>query len=121
MERRYTALRVVGTLYKILGAIAAVLTIIALVGFCAITASGGALGGFANSFRTGGGEVLAGLIGAVFIILYGGGAAVTFYGLGELVYLLIALEENTRRTAQMLQPQVRPAQPAPPPIQSTSA
>jgi len=38
------------------------------------------------------------------VILIGGGlSALLTYGIGELFYLLIALEENTRATAALLQ------------------
>jgi len=43
MEKRYTALRIVGTIYKILGIIVLALSIIAVIALCA----GGALGGAA--------------------------------------------------------------------------
>jgi hypothetical protein len=42
---------------------------------------------------------------SLMIILGGGIYAVTTYALGEAVYLLIALEENTRRTALLLHSQ----------------
>ncbi len=129
MEKRYTALRTIGTIYKILGIIAVILTVIAIVAVCATSIMGGAaLSGLEQSFGTGstlGGGLftaLGGLVGALLLILYGGGAAITFYGIGEGIYLLISLEENTRATARMLsaQQQLRaqpslPTQPEPPP------
>jgi hypothetical protein len=131
MEKRYTALRTIGTIYKILGIIAAILTVIAIVAVCATSIMGGAaLSGLEQSFGTGstlgGGlfSALGGLVGALLLILYGGGAAITFYGIGEGIYLLISLEENTRATARMLAAQQQqpvrvqpapPVQPVPPP------
>ena len=54
-----------------------------------------------------------GLIVSLLIILGGGIYAVTIYALGETVYLLIALEENTHYTASMLHRQVEHTHPEP--------
>ena len=43
-----------------------------------------------------------GLLISLALLLYGFGIAVTLFAAGELVYLLLALEENTRITAQLL-------------------
>ena len=115
MQRRYTALRVLAVFYKVVGAALGVLTILAVIALCATSVLGGAalssatrqLGadaGYAGLF----GGVLGGLILSVFTVLYGGGLAVTLYALGEGVYLLIALEENTRATVTLLQHQSGP-------------
>jgi hypothetical protein len=109
MEKRFTALRILGTIYKILGIIVGLLTVLGLIAICA----GGALG--AGSLRTlsraqglglplggvlgtslGSGAALAGM-GAV-LLVYGLVAALTLYALGEGIYLLLAVEENTRAT-----------------------
>jgi len=109
MEKRYKALRIVGLLYKILGVIAAVITVLAVVSLCLTTVLGGAaIRRFADDFGPRAalpgmmGGALGGLIGSIFILIYSGGAAITFYGLGEMIDLFLALEENTRRTAQLL-------------------
>ncbi len=54
------------------------------------------------------GGVLGGLLTSGLVILYGGGMAVTLYAFGEGVSLLLALEENTRLTAQLLRQQNNP-------------
>jgi hypothetical protein len=112
MERRYGALRFVGTVYKVVGIIFAVLTLLAVLGTCLFSVlGGGALGavgrelGDNTGFGTFLGTTVGGVIGAFFLILYGGGLSLTLYALGEGIYLLLALEENTRRTAQLLQSQ----------------
>jgi hypothetical protein len=85
MEQGYTALRTIGTIYKILGAITMLATVLVVL----------ISGGF---FR---GGVLGG-----FLALIGGAAiALTLYAAGEGVFLLLALEENTRLTATLLQRQ----------------
>lgn len=109
MEKRYTALRVIGTFYKVLGGIVGILTLFLLLAVCL----GSVLGGTAASglgrelgrnfplARLLGGAA-GGLLAGLAVLLYGGGVAVTLYGMGELVYLLLALEENTRLTADLL-------------------
>jgi len=112
MEKRYAALRVIGTIYKVLGGIAGIVTILLAIGICASSVLGGAAMG--NLGREFGGDprvagllsgFLGGVIGTVLVIIYGGGFAVTLYALGEGVYLLLALEENTRATVALLQRQ----------------
>ena len=111
MEKRYTALRIIGTIYKVLGGIVGVLTILVVLGICAASVLGGAAMG--NLGRNAGvtglfGGALGGLVIGVVAIVYGGGLAVTLYAVGEGVYLLLALEENTRATVALLQRQANP-------------
>jgi hypothetical protein len=110
MDRRFKILRFIGTVYKILGIIATVGTIIGSVGICLTTFLGGAamarvqeqLGEAVVAPRFLGG-VTGGLIASGFVLLYGAIMALLLYGIGEGIYLLIALEENTRATAAYLQ------------------
>jgi len=127
MEKRYKVLRTIGTIYKILGIVAAVITVLALLASCAwIFFGSGALGDLGRQFNRQFGDlpyrmmgtVLGGLIGAITVLFYGGGLALTLYALGEGVYLFIAIEENTRTTAALLaqqQAQQPVQQPVPPP------
>ena len=112
MEKRYKALRIVGVLYKILGVIAALITVLAVVSLCVTSILGGAA--INRITREMGPELplsgmmggaLGGLIGGLLIAFYSGGAAVTLYGMGEMIYLFLALEENTRKTASLLENQ----------------
>lgn len=112
MEKKYKALRTIGTIYKVLGIIAGVLTVLAMVAFCATSIFGGAAFDMLNSGRDGMG--MGGVFGGVFggialalgALIYGGGAAITLYAFGEGVYLLIDLEENTRSTNLLLRKQI---------------
>ncbi|MEW6567032.1 MAG: hypothetical protein AB1449_02475 [Chloroflexota bacterium] len=120
MEKRYGALRIVGTVYKVLGIIAAVLTVLAVLAMCGTSVLGGAaLGSMGRQFGQdlGMGGWFSGVMGGVFVsiaaILYGGIIAVTMYAFGEMIYLLIALEENTHTTAMMLQGQAGAVGPRP--------
>ena len=115
MEKKFKALRFVGTVYKVIGIIAGVLTDISAIGFCLFSILGGSLinsvlNSVSNAYGGGGGNpagVLGGILGGVvvggLILLYGGIASVTLYAFGEGFYLLIGLEENTRTTALLLQ------------------
>jgi hypothetical protein len=108
MERRYMALRIVGTIYKVLGAMVAVITVLVILGFCATGLLGGsALGSLDTDSGVAGllGGALGALILSIVALIYGGGLAITLYAAGEGVYLLLALEENTRTTASLLQRQ----------------
>jgi hypothetical protein len=110
MEKRYGALRTIAAIYKVLGAIAGILTLLAALAICAIAVLGGSaliqqLGGDMPGATNLGlfSSALGGLIVAVLVILYGGFAAGTLFALGQGMDLLLALEENTRATAMVLQ------------------
>jgi hypothetical protein len=112
MQRKYGALRFVGTVYKVVGIVVAVITLLVVLGACLFSVLGaGALGGLGRELRRETdlgpflGSTVGSVIGALFGLLYGGGFALTLYALGEGIYLLLALEENTRLTAQILQSQ----------------
>lgn len=105
MEKKYKALRTIGTIYKILGAIAGILTILAVLAFCATTVFGSTIFDMLDNTRMGigmGGGPIRGIFAALATLIYGGGAAVTLFALGEGIYLLIDLEENTRATNLLL-------------------
>ncbi len=72
MEKRFKALRFMGTLYKILGVINGVATLILAVGICAVSVLGGAgLSDFAGQYGVHGPEILGALGG---VLLGGCGA-----------------------------------------------
>ena len=116
MEKRYRALRLVGTLYKILGAIVLVLAIIAAIGVCLAGILGGqALSEFSRDY---GGDfrnlgvfsgALGGIISGVFTLIGGGIGGLTLFATGEAIYLLMDIEENTRAARLVVQPGTPPA------------
>lgn len=112
VAKHYQALRTIGSIYKVLGIIAGVLTILLVLGFCGFsTLGGGILSSFGDRYGSGLGAgpivgFISGVIGSIVIIIYGGAISVTLYAAGELVYLILALEENTRATAALLQQQI---------------
>lgn len=109
MKKKYGALRTIGTVYKIIGAIIAIFTILGAVGSCVMGFAGGAVfQGAANSFGSDPGlgttELgLAGVFAALWILIGGAIASISTFALGEGVFLLLDLEENTRKTADLLQ------------------
>ncbi|HHN93551.1 MAG TPA: hypothetical protein ENK17_02175 [Anaerolineae bacterium] len=102
MEKRYKVLRLIGTVLKILAWLTLVLGILASVGvLVGGLAGGGALSRFGQQYGV---HLALGVVSSlvafafslVFTVLYFLG----LYAAGELIYLLIAIEENTRSTAQ---------------------
>lgn len=120
MEKRYKALRFIGTLYKVLGIIMLSVTVLVVIGICGMSIIGGAV--FENFSREFGrdaqftgffGSAFGGLIFSLVVILYGGIISLTTYAFGEGIYLLLAMEENTRSSATLLQRQLSSAPPSP--------
>jgi hypothetical protein len=116
MERRYQALHILSTVYKVLGAIAAGLTVLLILGICAAAVlSGSAVRSFGRDVGlpmiSG---IFGGLLGIVFALIYGGGIAITLYAMGEGINLLLDMEANTRETAALLRDKSSPPPPPPP-------
>jgi hypothetical protein len=109
MGRRFTALRAVGTMFKVLAWITVVLGLLLAALAVVLGLTVGIPLGALQLQR--GGELIG--IAASLLILI---AAVLFflllYATGELVYAFLSVEENTRRTAYLLQQQYLAAQTA---------
>ena len=123
MEKRYRALRIISTLYKVAGVIVLVLVVLGSVGLCLAGVLGGtALEQFSREYGGMGGmgaagSAAAGIIGALGLLIGGGLSGLTLYATGEGISLLVAMEENTRASAMYLAAQVRPAAPVVPPAE----
>lgn len=109
MTRQFTALRVVSTIFKVLGWLALILGL--------LVAVGGLVAGFTLTDQLGipgidFGGPLAGIaafvVGLVVAVVY----FLFFYAAGEAVYLFLCIEENTRRTAYFIEQQAMPSEPA---------
>ncbi len=118
MDRRFTALRVIGTVFKVLAWISLILGLLGAIGslIMGFTLSGtqGPLGLDLSGRLAGIALFVVALIIAVFSFL-------GLYAVGESVYLFLSIEENTRRTAYIVQQQYTSYQanypsPAPPTI-----
>lgn len=110
MDKRYRALRIIGIIYKALGGITAVITILVALSICAASVFGGAaLNRWSRDFGGSVGTlglfegVLGGLIGGLVTIITGGLTAIGLYAMGEGVFLMLAIEENTRLASLLLQ------------------
>jgi len=111
MEKRYGVLRFVSGFYKVIGIIMGVLTILGALGICATSVLGGgllnqAVQGMENSgmpVATGGSLVVFGILGALYILVAGAVTSLGTYAIGELISLMVSMEENTRITATLLQ------------------
>ena len=118
MEKRYRALRIISTLYRILGVIVLIVAIISAIGLCLTAVMGGsALQQLSKDLPQEAAGV--GLLGsAIFGIAIGIGSFIgggltglSLYAMGEGISLAITMEENTRATAMYLSAQHRAAAP----------
>ena len=113
MNKRFPILRILGTLWKVLAWIALVGGILLSLGALVV----GILGSGSFLLRLLGQDtvavpgtmgvvagVVALLLGLVVTVIY----ALILYAVGDLIHLLLALEENTRHTTQLMQQAARP-------------
>jgi hypothetical protein len=104
VEKRYPILRTLSVIYKVLGGIVGALTLLVSIGTCIAAIAGGRM--FGEMGRQlgiqipGMGGVVGGVILGLISLLYGGFAALTLYGAGELINLFISMEEHLRSLAQ---------------------
>jgi hypothetical protein len=123
MEERYRALRIIATIYRVLGYITIGLTILAVLGICGMSVLGGtALSSVSQQLgvdSSGGtaGAIFGGIFLSIFAIIYGGLIAISLIAFAEGINLFISIEENTRKTGYLIdamlnsQRQIPPAQP----------
>ena len=101
MKKRFGVLRVLSSILKILGIVVAALAVLGgLIAFV-MSFAGGDIFQSMGIDSTGG--VLAGLMGAFMIVVMGAMYAIFLYGYGELLMLLISMEENTFKTVKLLE------------------
>ena len=101
MKKRFGVLRILSSFLKILGIVTAVLAVIAgLVAFV-MSFAGGDMFEAMGVDSTGG--VLAGLLTAFVVVIFGALYALILYGYGELLMLFISMEENTFKTVKLLE------------------
>ncbi|MBM4464072.1 MAG: hypothetical protein FJ014_00640 [Chloroflexi bacterium] len=106
MKQKFTVLRLIGTIYKVLAWIVLVIGLLAALG---VLAAG--IWGETQVLRTprifprpytplmG---IAGGIFGALGLVLGAGFYFLLIYALGEAIYLALAIEENTRATVQYL-------------------
>lgn len=91
VERKYGALRIIATLIKVLA------VLILLVGVI------GGLSAMAGSSQIQSGNMMGGMFGGFFMLVWGIMGAVGLWAWAELINLLIDVEENTRKTHILLE------------------
>ena len=104
VPRRFPVLRVISTFYKVIGIITAGVTLLVALGSCILQIAGSALimgleRDLGISLPVAGGGIVVALISSLIILLLGALYAAFIYGFGELISLLLAVEENTRLAA----------------------
>lgn len=123
MEKRYRALRTISVIYKVLGGLLLLLTVLGVIAFCVMAVGGGAaargigreLGLNSGIVRGMAGGLMGGVIGGIGLLIYGGLASVSLFAFGQLIDLLISMEESTRYTYYLMHQQTnRPASPPAP-------
>lgn len=124
MDKRYRILRICSTVYKVLGGVVGVLTLLLVIGACLWSLAGGTarFNDFGPSMMRwrAAGSIMGGLIFVLMGLLYGGTISVSLFALGEGINLLLGMEENTRTVATLLQEQANANQKPPTPTSSES-
>lgn len=118
MDRRFTALRVIGTVFKIL---AWITLIFGLLGAISMLVFGFTLSSQQGPLGLTLGGPLAGIALFLVTLILTVVSFLTLYAIGESVYLFLTIEENTRRSAYILQQQYTSSYqasypPTPPPV-----
>lgn len=118
MEKRYRALRIISTLYKILGTVVLVIAVLSAAGMCLMGILGGSvfqsLGSDLPSEVAGMGmfgSALGGIFIGIVSLISGGISGLSLFAMGEGISLAIAIEENTRASTMYLAAQNQPAVP----------
>ena len=127
MEKKFGVLRIIGTLWKILAWITLVVGIVFSLGILLVglLGSGGAiLRMFGQDMRAvpGAMGIVSSIVGFLFALVLTIMYFLVLYAVGDLIYLLLAIEENTRRTVRYMREGGREAEeaeePAAPPAPS---
>jgi hypothetical protein len=122
MEKKFTILRFVGAVWKIMAWIVLGGGLLGSLGILLTSIfGGGIMGGMMSQYGQQGGWMTGlGILGGVAVFIVSLIVTVIYflllYAVGELIFLLLAIEENTRMTARWIQMRPTPAPyPTPPP------
>lgn len=99
MEKKFTALRVVSVILKVLAWITAGLTVIGFLGFLVLGATMGSV--MRNTPYGGYGQFGSGMFGVIMafsILFYGAFMFIGLLAWSDMIMVLLAIEENTRIT-----------------------
>jgi hypothetical protein len=114
MDRRFRVLRIIATIYKISAWVVLIVASLVALGTLGVTAIGTFFPG-SDPNAPGIGPFILGTfgLGAVGIFLAGLLYFLFLYGIGEAIFLALAIEENTRESTMLLR-EVRQLSVAPP-------
>ncbi|HKV39768.1 MAG TPA: hypothetical protein VJX67_11195 [Blastocatellia bacterium] len=101
VEKKYKALRIIATIYKVLAFVVLAICVIGGLVMLAAGIGSGASRDY-NFGSVGPAAMLSGFVGALVVIIYGVVLFVMLYGAGEFIYVFLDIEENTRLTNSML-------------------
>lgn len=107
MEKKHTVLRIIATLYKIVAVIFLIVAVLSVV-FTVIAQPRFDLGLGTPSGPLNFIILIAMIVGE---LLFGGLIFLGIFALGDLISLLINIEENTRFTALLMRDRMQPVQP----------
>ncbi len=95
MERKFTALRTISVIFKIIAWIIAVFTI---VGFFGMLVGGAALSQFGRQYGSHFNMIgpMWGVFMAFYVLIAGAISFITFLAGAEMILVILAIEENTR-------------------------
>lgn len=103
MEKRFKVLRIVATLYKIFAWIALAVGVLSALGVIVIGLIRGPLiRHMAQGAVPAVGRIIGEIVGGMGILLIAAFYFLILYAVAEGIYLLLSIEENTRRTAYLL-------------------
>lgn len=104
VAKRYTTLRFIGNFLKFIGVLITAFAILTACSACfslqntdELTELGTTTGTDTSSFAA------LSVIGSIVLTFYSFSMGIIIYGLGEAVFVFLAIEENTRATAMALQ------------------
>lgn len=106
MEKKFTVLRIIATMWKIVAWIALVVGVIVSVGVLLTGILGGTMMRQIVPVPEGASwayGVAGGIVGFVVILIATIIYFLLMYALGELIYLFLAIEENTRQASRQIQ------------------
>ncbi len=117
MEKKFKVLRIIGTIWKVLAWIVLIIGILFSAGMLLTSVLGGGMAGQLG-LREGQmplGPWAFGVVGGIVTFVVSLIATVIYflmlYAVGELIYLLLAIEENTRLSTQWIQAYLASAPP----------
>jgi hypothetical protein len=101
IPRKFGTFRFIGTFFKVMGIIIIIITIIGAIFLAiALPIGGSLLGNLVQTTETPerlySYGILSGILTALLVLVIGGLWSALTFGLGEMFYVLIAIEENTR-------------------------